>query len=544
LLAGGATVSFAIHRSAPGGGNPDLPGGVVAGCSDSGITPTTDTDGSYVIRLPEACLLAAGAYWLVLQARQDVATHGQHFWSTRSIRTGSEAVWRNPGNGFGSGCAVFRPQTQCGVGGGASPDLLFQIVGETAGADLMVVIDAAPIPAIAGQTLRYQVDVSNLGPAPARDAELLLALATGVTSLSATTSPGGSCAVAADSVVCRWIGLTAEGATRVATIEAMIPAASTGGSGVLARATVSSLSNDTDDGNNVATSLTTVATVADLSLSMAGSPDPLLAGQVWTIAADIVNAGPSDAQGVRVAVALPPGVSVAHAEPGPGGTCSESSQFECVWPGSTAAASSRRLIAGIRVGPEVASGTQLIVLGVLASQTEDDEADNNSASARGVVQTAADLHVSLQANPSTLAVGSVSELRVQAGNFGPSDAQAVEVEIVLGADLRFARIDAPGAECQLPQIGSAGAVRCRWLGATAPQAVRELLVSASGGSDGHAEVVARTNSATSDVDPSNNRAVASVSIGSGALEIPTLGMTAKLLFCLLLAAVSVRRGRW
>lgn len=91
-IAGGATVSVALHHNASGGGNPDLPGAAVAGCSHSGITPTTDLGGSFVIPLPQDCLLTSGSYWLLLQTRQNVATHGQHFWSARAIRTGSEAV--------------------------------------------------------------------------------------------------------------------------------------------------------------------------------------------------------------------------------------------------------------------------------------------------------------------------------------------------------------------------------------------------------------------------------------------------------------------
>lgn len=136
--AGSSTVDVTIYMNSAGGGEPDLPGAVVAGCSYPGLTPV-DTAGSFTIALPTACNLAAGTYWVSIQTHQSFGTNGQHFWSNRTVQTGSEGVWRNPKNGFSSGCTTFRPQTVCGVGGGLSPDLLFQIYG-TLGAGMTVAV--------------------------------------------------------------------------------------------------------------------------------------------------------------------------------------------------------------------------------------------------------------------------------------------------------------------------------------------------------------------------------------------------------------------
>jgi uncharacterized repeat protein (TIGR01451 family) len=668
-VSGGATISVAIHLNASGGGSPDLPGSPVAGCSYSNLTPTTDTAGSFVIRLPAACLLTSGRYWLSLQTRQDVATHGQHFWSNRAVQSGSEAVWRNPGNGFGSGCTVFRPQLECGVGGGASPDLLFQVVGEPAGADLAVAIAAGPDPVVAGQAVQYQIEVRNLGPAPARDTELLLTLAPGVAPQSAGASQGGICTPAVASVRCRWSGLTAAGVALAATVGAQIPAASTHGSSLRADVVVSSTSNDPEAANNAAAALTSISTAAnlqlaqatatpqsvvaganlqlaaiinndgpsdardvslaidlpadlvllsiqasgancstgtvltctwpgatppgaslqvqvvtqlrpsaakgtlnvpmralsatfdpvaagnstvvsaevltraDLSLALAAGPDPVLAGHDWTIQADIANAGPSDARDVRVVFSLPPGISVVQMDPGPGGNCSVTTQLECIWAGATTVADGRALIARLHVAPSMAGGTTVTSVAIVTAQTGDDATNNNSVTAHTLVQTSADLQISLQAMPSALAVGAVGELRVQAHNLGPSDAQTVEVEIALGVDLRFAGVDANGADCQLPQIGLSGTVRCRWAGGAPPQASRELRVRASGGSDGRAEVIAVTTALTADGDTSNNRETLDIVVGTAPREIPALGANGKWVLCLLLAALAIRRER-
>lgn len=126
--AGMATVDVTVFTNSPGGGDADLPGSPI--CTYSAITPT-DTTGSLAIALPSPCVLASGTYWLNVQTNQDFGTAGQHFWSNRTVQSGNEGVWRNPADGFVTGCTTFTPQTTCGVGGGAAPDFLFSITGDT-----------------------------------------------------------------------------------------------------------------------------------------------------------------------------------------------------------------------------------------------------------------------------------------------------------------------------------------------------------------------------------------------------------------------------
>jgi len=133
--AGGATVDVVFYGNSAGGGDPDLPNTGSIECSYTGLTPT-DTGGSFVINLPTSCILDQGTYWLELQTNQGFGTNGQHFWSNRSVQSGSESVWRNPGGGFATACTTYAPQTVCGVGGGASPDLLFALSGVIGGASV------------------------------------------------------------------------------------------------------------------------------------------------------------------------------------------------------------------------------------------------------------------------------------------------------------------------------------------------------------------------------------------------------------------------
>lgn len=142
---GAATVDVTIRQNSVGGGDPDLPGAAV--CTYVDVVPV-DTLGSFDITLPTPCILGPGTYWVELQTGQNFGSNGQHFWSNRSTQTGSEAVWRNPGDGFGSGCTTFAPQTSCNVGGGVSPDLLFQISGALGG-----LAPPGPIPALSNTML-------------------------------------------------------------------------------------------------------------------------------------------------------------------------------------------------------------------------------------------------------------------------------------------------------------------------------------------------------------------------------------------------------
>lgn len=119
---GDATVDITFYTDA--GGTPGTPV-----CTYAGLTPI-DNNGSFTIGLPSSCLLPPGTYWLAQQTNQDFATNGQHFWSNRTAAANNPAVWRNPGNGFGTGCTDWSEMAAtCGVGGGVNPDFLFEIRG-------------------------------------------------------------------------------------------------------------------------------------------------------------------------------------------------------------------------------------------------------------------------------------------------------------------------------------------------------------------------------------------------------------------------------
>lgn len=128
-VSGGATVDVTIRTNVIGGGNPHLPGAAV--CTYNDVVPSDDFAGSLTIDLPSPCELGAGIYWLQLQVAQNSATHGNHEWRTSTTQRNSEAVWQNPGAGFGTNCEIgWWPMSGCGIVAPTTYDLLFQLLGQ------------------------------------------------------------------------------------------------------------------------------------------------------------------------------------------------------------------------------------------------------------------------------------------------------------------------------------------------------------------------------------------------------------------------------
>ena len=75
-----------------------LPGSEVASRPNSSIA---DSAGSLVITVSPAVSLAAGHYWVSVQANMDFGVGGQWGWEDRLVQSNSEAAWQNPGGGFG-----------------------------------------------------------------------------------------------------------------------------------------------------------------------------------------------------------------------------------------------------------------------------------------------------------------------------------------------------------------------------------------------------------------------------------------------------------
>ena len=173
------------------------------------------------------------------------------------------------------------------------------------GADLSISIADDPDPVLVGRALTYTLTVTNNGPDAATGVTTTDALPGGVTFVSAT-STAGKCAESSGVVTCFAgaldIGETVTTTTTTTTTVVVIPTAT----GVITNtASVSGDELDPDSTNNTATSQTTVVGGADLSISKADDPDPVLVGDVLTYTLAVTNDGPSTSTAVALTDALP-----------------------------------------------------------------------------------------------------------------------------------------------------------------------------------------------------------------------------------------------
>lgn len=104
----------------------NLPSAVVADYPTATIT--TDAAGSFVISVPKTTL-KTGTYWVGVQANLDFGVGGQWFWTGRTLQAGTDAAWKNPGDGFGTGCTAYAKLATC-IPATFDPDLMFAIGGK------------------------------------------------------------------------------------------------------------------------------------------------------------------------------------------------------------------------------------------------------------------------------------------------------------------------------------------------------------------------------------------------------------------------------
>jgi hypothetical protein len=125
LQSGGGSPSFVNHFFYADGGG--VPGAVLADCDFPGNASFTHNLGDIAADVT-GCHTPAGSTWFSQSVRQDFVPFGQHYWATRLTAANTPAVFRNPGNGFGSGCLDWAPANSVCLMAGA--DFLFEVVGE------------------------------------------------------------------------------------------------------------------------------------------------------------------------------------------------------------------------------------------------------------------------------------------------------------------------------------------------------------------------------------------------------------------------------
>ena len=90
-------------------------------------TVDDNNDGDFILELTGGPVLTGGTkYWLSVQAILNITIAGQWFWDTAADGNGEVYAWQNPLDGFGGGCIIWSPYTNCGLSS-SGPDLMMDI---------------------------------------------------------------------------------------------------------------------------------------------------------------------------------------------------------------------------------------------------------------------------------------------------------------------------------------------------------------------------------------------------------------------------------
>lgn len=118
-----------FHRNSAN--RPGRPGEVLADFAEARVDDVTcEGCGSYFVYLPEPVRLKPGKHWLALQGNIDFAVGGEWAWESSRTGRGRPAVWRNPGDGFQTGCVDYQRQLHCIGDLGQGPDFMFALHGK------------------------------------------------------------------------------------------------------------------------------------------------------------------------------------------------------------------------------------------------------------------------------------------------------------------------------------------------------------------------------------------------------------------------------
>ncbi len=260
---------------------------------------------------------------------------------------------------------------------------------------------------------------------------------------------------------------------------------------------------------------------ADLVVTLADAPDPVLAGNTLTYTATGTNDGPAAADDVSLSLPLPATTTFVSVTPSMGGLCTNpavgaNGTVACSWAGATADGASRSMTVVVNVPAATANGSVLSATLTGASATTDPNTMNNTAAVATGVNTAADIAAALTGSPDPVNAGGQLTYVATATNGGPSDAQGVSLTLPLPAGTSFvSATPSAGGACN-----AASPVVCSWAGASVPTTVRTATVVAlvapdvANGTVLNAEATAAAT--TSDPVPGNDVAAASTSVAVAA----------------------------
>src|SRR6516162_3291264 len=94
--------------------------------------PFTVVGTTFTVNLAPAAVLAAGTYWVEIQANMTFNPNGEWGWTDRTVLSNNPAAWQNPGGGFGI-CPTWAPKQSTCITTAGGPDQVYRLNGTTGG---------------------------------------------------------------------------------------------------------------------------------------------------------------------------------------------------------------------------------------------------------------------------------------------------------------------------------------------------------------------------------------------------------------------------
>ncbi|HUA16584.1 MAG TPA: C25 family cysteine peptidase [Verrucomicrobiae bacterium] len=323
--------------------------------------------------------------------------------------------------------------------------------------DLSVTNSGTPSPVTAGNNITYTQVVTNSGPSNCSTATLNEATPANTTfvSVAVVTSGGGTWTCPNTAPIACTNPSVPPGSTATITAIYKVTAGTAGGTIITDTATAATTSRDTYPGNNSATVNIPVAsaTQADLSVTNAGSPNPVSAGNNITYTQSVSNAGSATATTVSFTDPVPANTTAVSLTGPAGWTCSIATTPPSCTIASLAVNTTANFTYVVTVGPTVAAGTTITETDSVTSATTDPVSGNNSATVNVQVAGAADLSVTNTANPVPVQAGANIIYAQVVSNGGPSTATSVTVTETLPANTTAVSLTGPaGWTCSLVSL--------------------------------------------------------------------------------------------
>jgi hypothetical protein len=117
-----ASVAITIY-----GDDSGKPGSIVQGGNESSNRYSDPSQhGNLSIKLKHSLTLTPGKYWISVAVNMAYRAGGEWGWETTVKKVGSWAMWRNPKNGFGTGCKSYTNLRTCL--GDLGPSMIFMLL--------------------------------------------------------------------------------------------------------------------------------------------------------------------------------------------------------------------------------------------------------------------------------------------------------------------------------------------------------------------------------------------------------------------------------